>query len=135
MTGNTQKFKAANTLQPSATVAICDVSGSDDPSQINGVADAAWLDTEWAGYSGPNEPVVQFNQRVQTAYAKHDNRLNFIYCDGHAGASYPSQIIWGQFWGIFTPGIFFSTEGARQRSDASISKSAFDSTQWSLTPE
>jgi prepilin-type processing-associated H-X9-DG protein len=135
MTGVPQKFKSANTRYPADTIAICDVSGSNDPSKINGIADAAWLDTEWAGYSGPNQAVIGFNQRVQTAYAKHNNRLNFIYVDGHAAASYPSRITWGQFWGNLTPGIFFPTAGANVRSDFPISSQAYDSTQWSLVAE
>ena len=135
MTGKIQKFKSANTQQPSDTVAICDVSGSNDPAQVNGDADAAWLDTEWAGYSGPTASVTGFNKRVQTAYAKHNNRMNFIYVDGHAAASYPSQITWGQFWGIFTPGVLLRTAGANQRSDLFISKPGFDTQQWSSLPE
>ena len=135
MYGNTQKFKSANSQKPSDLVAICDVSGSNDPAQINGPADAAWLDTEWAGYSGPTQPVTGFNGRVQTAYAKHNNRINFIYCDGHAVPSYPSRVTWGQFWGVFTPGIFLHTAGANQRSDLPISKPDYDTQQWSITPE
>jgi prepilin-type processing-associated H-X9-DG protein len=136
MTGKIQKFKSANVQRPSDLVAICDVSGSDNPALINGVADAAWLDAEWAGYSGP--VVSAFagdNGRVQTAYAKHNNRLNFIYVDGHAAPSYASQITWGQFWGIFTPGVTLMTMGTSQRSDAYISKPAYDSQQWSSAPE
>ena len=78
MGGNIQKFKASNTQNPAELVALCDCSGSNDPAQINGDADAAWLDTEWAGWSGPNSPVVGFNGRVQTAYAKHNNRINDV---------------------------------------------------------
>ena len=135
MTGIPQKFKSSNTRYPADTITICDVSGSNDPSKINGVADAAWLDTEWAGYSGQAQPVIGFNQRVQTAYSKHNNRLDFIYVDGHAAASYPSRITWGQFWGDMTPGIFFHTAGANQRSDLPISSQAYDTTEWSLTAE
>jgi prepilin-type N-terminal cleavage/methylation domain-containing protein len=135
MTGNIQKFKSASVMRPSDMVAICDVSGSIDPSQINGAADSAWLDTEWAGFSGPFQPVTGFNGRVQTAYAKHFNRINVIYVDGHAVPSYPSQLAWEQFWGIFTPGVFFKTAGANVRSDASISKPQYDSLQWSSQPE
>jgi prepilin-type N-terminal cleavage/methylation domain-containing protein/prepilin-type processing-associated H-X9-DG protein len=138
MTGNTQKFKSANAQKPSDLVAICDVSGSNYPSLTDGIADAAWLDTEWAGYSGPNIAASgggSFNYRVQTAFAKHNNRLNFIYVDGHAAASYPSQITWGQFWGIFTPGTIFRTAGANQRSDLPISKPGYDSVEWSMTAE
>lgn len=136
MTGNVQKFKAADSAQPSSLIAICDVSGSNDPAKINGDADAAWLDTEWAGHSGPGFPTTGFNGRVQTAYGKHSNRINFIYVDGHAAPSYPSQITWGQFWGVFTPGVSLRTGGfAVQRSDAFISSSAFDSVEWSSLAE
>jgi prepilin-type processing-associated H-X9-DG protein len=139
MTGTVQKFKSANVQQPSSLVAICDVSGSNDPSLTDGIADAAWLDTEWAGYSGSTQAIGagsgSFNYRVQTAYGKHDNRLNFIYVDGHAAASYASAITWGQFWGIFTPGVSLLTAGTTQRSDLSISRPAYDSVQWSGSPE
>jgi prepilin-type N-terminal cleavage/methylation domain-containing protein/prepilin-type processing-associated H-X9-DG protein len=134
------KFKTANVQRPCDLVAICDVSGSNDPTKVDGIADAAWLDTEWAGYSGPNFPVspttgTSFNYRVQTAYGKHNNRLDFIYVDGHAAASYASQITWGQFWGVFTPGVVLKTANSSQRSDASISTTGYDSQQWSITPE
>jgi prepilin-type N-terminal cleavage/methylation domain-containing protein/prepilin-type processing-associated H-X9-DG protein len=135
MTGNIQKFKAANVDRPSDLISMCDVSGSNDPSQVNGNADAAWLDTEWAGNSGSTFPVNSFNRRVQTAFAKHDNRLNFIYVDGHAAPSYASQISWGQFWGVFAPGVRLFTEARFQTSDQSISKVDYDSQVWSATPE
>jgi prepilin-type N-terminal cleavage/methylation domain-containing protein/prepilin-type processing-associated H-X9-DG protein len=135
MSGKIQKFKSATIPRPSDMVAICDVSGSNDPAQINGDADAAWLDTVWAGYSGSTQPVVGFNGRVQTAYAKHGNRINFIYVDGHAAPSYPSQLLWGQFWGVFTPGVILLTQGAAQKSNAPISKPAYDPLQWSGLPE
>jgi prepilin-type N-terminal cleavage/methylation domain-containing protein/prepilin-type processing-associated H-X9-DG protein len=135
MNANTQKFKSAGVQRPAEMVALCDVSGSNDPSHINGDADAAWLDTVWAGYSGPNYPTTGFNGRVQTAYAKHGNRINVIYVDGHAAPSYPSQLVWGQFWGVFTPGVALRTQGATQQSDASISKRQYDPLQWSGAPE
>jgi prepilin-type N-terminal cleavage/methylation domain-containing protein/prepilin-type processing-associated H-X9-DG protein len=136
MTGNTQKFRSSSITDPADMVAICDVSGSNDPAQINGDADAAWLDTIWAGGSGVNYPTTGFNGRVQTAYAKHNNRINVIYVDGHAAPSLPSMLTWGQFWGVFTPGVALKTQaGTTQRSDAPISKPAYDSQQWSGTPE
>ena len=133
--GNTQRFKTANVQRPADMVAICDVSGSNDPSHVNGDADAAWLDTVWAGYSGPTAAVTGFNGRVQTAYAKHANRVNVIYVDCHAAASYPSRLTWGQFWGVFTPNVILRTQGVSQRSDAFISKPQYDSQEWSGTPE
>jgi prepilin-type N-terminal cleavage/methylation domain-containing protein/prepilin-type processing-associated H-X9-DG protein len=132
---NPQKFKSANILKPADMVALCDVSGSNDPGQINGDADAAWLDTVWAGYSGSGFPVVGFNGRVQTEYAKHSNRINVLYVDCHAGATYASRLTWGQFWGIFDPGVVLRTQGTPQRSDAYISTPAYDSQQWSAAPE
>jgi prepilin-type N-terminal cleavage/methylation domain-containing protein/prepilin-type processing-associated H-X9-DG protein len=136
MTGNTQKFKSANVRRPTDMVAICDVSGSNDPSQINGNADAAWLDTVWAGNSGPTSTAVgSLNFRVQTAYDKHNNRINFIYVDGHAAPSYASQITWGQFWGVFTPDVVLKTQGNFVLSSASISKPAYDPVQWSTATE
>jgi len=136
MTGNTQKFKSANVTRPTDMVAICDISGSNDPSQINGNADAAWLDTVWAGNSGSSAPAVgSYNFRLQTAYGKHANRINFIYVDGHAAPSYASQITWGQFFGVFTGQTVLKTQGAPVLSTAFISKPAYDSTQWSTAPE
>jgi prepilin-type processing-associated H-X9-DG protein len=72
---------------------------------------------------------------VQTAYAKHSNRINFIYVDGHSAPSYPSQITWGQFWGVFQPGVTFPTANAFQKSDGFISKAEYDPLQWSGTRE
>jgi prepilin-type processing-associated H-X9-DG protein len=41
------------------------------------------------------------NGRVQTAYAKHANRLNFIYCDGHAAPRESQRHALGTIlWGI-----------------------------------
>jgi prepilin-type processing-associated H-X9-DG protein len=80
-------------------------------------------------------PITGFNGRVQTAYAKHSDRINVIYVDGHAAPSYPSRLTWGQFWGVFTPGVFLSTQGMSQRSDAFISKAQYDPLQWSSRQE
>jgi prepilin-type N-terminal cleavage/methylation domain-containing protein/prepilin-type processing-associated H-X9-DG protein len=134
--GNVQKFKSANVLRASDMVALCDVSGSNSPWQINGTADAAWLDTVWAGESGPTYPPSgSENRRVQTAWDKHSNRINFLYVDCHAAPSYASLITWGQFWGVFTPGVTLLTQVTAQRSDAFISTSAYDPISWSQTPE
>ena len=133
--GTIQKFRSVNIQRPSDMVAICDVSGSNDPSHVNGDADAAWLDTVWAGYSGPTAAVTGFNGRVQTAYAKHANRINVIYVDCHAAPSYPSKLTWGQFWGVFTPYAILKTQGVSQQSNAFISKPQYDSQEWSSTPE
>jgi prepilin-type processing-associated H-X9-DG protein len=135
MSGNIQRFKSSTVQRPADMVAICDVSGSNDPAQINGDADAAWLDTVWAGFSGPTYPITGFNGRVQTAYAKHNKRINVIYVDGHAAPTYPSRLTWGQFWGVFTPGVSLKTQGGSRLSNASISTPAYDSQEWSSTPE
>ncbi|HEX3626377.1 MAG TPA: prepilin-type N-terminal cleavage/methylation domain-containing protein [Verrucomicrobiae bacterium] len=142
MTGNTQKFKGANCRHPSEIVSMCDVSGSNDPSKVNGYADACWLDTIWAGQSGilfeanGAPPNNGFNCRVQTAYAKHHNRLSFVYVDGHAADSYPSRITWGQFWGIFDPSVALKTQGGGTYKEYTpISNPKYDSQEWSGLPE
>jgi prepilin-type processing-associated H-X9-DG protein/prepilin-type N-terminal cleavage/methylation domain-containing protein len=137
MTGNIQKFKAANCRHPSDIVSISDVSGSNDPSQINGSADACWLDTIWAGNSGPLlSATATFNSRLQTAYAKHNNRVNILYVDGHAAATYASRLTWGQFWGIFDPSVPLKTQGgSTYKSSGLISRAPYDSIQWSGLPE
>jgi prepilin-type N-terminal cleavage/methylation domain-containing protein/prepilin-type processing-associated H-X9-DG protein len=137
MTGNIQKFKAANCRHPSDIVAISDVSGSNDPSQVNGNADACWLDTIWAGESGTLIGAnAGFNCRLQTAYAKHDNRVNVLYVDCHAAATYPSRLTWGQFWGIFDPTVSLKTQGGLTfKANTPISLKAYDSMQWSGVPE
>jgi prepilin-type N-terminal cleavage/methylation domain-containing protein/prepilin-type processing-associated H-X9-DG protein len=136
MTGPIQKFKAASVDRPSEMVAVCDCSGSNDPAQINGDADAAWLDTVWAGNSGPFAGITGFNGRVQTAYGKHSNRISFIYVDGHAALAYPSTITWGQFWGVFTPNVTLKAYGGTsQISSGFISRALYDPLSWSTLPE
>jgi prepilin-type processing-associated H-X9-DG protein len=79
------------------------------------------------------------NCRLQTAYAKHNNRVNVIYVDGHAAPSLPSALTWGQFYGVFTPGVPLktspSTPVSTVQSDAPISSPAYDRQQWSNAPE
>jgi prepilin-type N-terminal cleavage/methylation domain-containing protein/prepilin-type processing-associated H-X9-DG protein len=139
MQGLTQ-FKSSQVLKPSYTVAISDTSGSNDPSNpgTNPSDGAAWLDTVWAGTSGPSQPVFTGslgNGRLQTAYAKHNNRVSVIYVDGHAAASLPSALTWGQFYGVFSPGVSCPTSYGSVMSDASISKPEYDAVQWSKAPE
>jgi prepilin-type N-terminal cleavage/methylation domain-containing protein/prepilin-type processing-associated H-X9-DG protein len=128
-------FKYTSISRPSSMVACTDVSGSNKPSDVPGTGDAAWQDTVWAGNSGPSFPVNGQNGRVQTAYAKHSNRLNIIYVDGHAAPSKASEITWGQYFGEFRPGITLKTSGSPVVSDQFISKPAYDSQVWDSTPE
>ncbi|HXA44786.1 MAG TPA: prepilin-type N-terminal cleavage/methylation domain-containing protein [Candidatus Angelobacter sp.] len=131
-------FKSSSILRPSDMVAVIDVSGSISP--VDSATAAPWLDTVWSSKSGGSEPVANgFNERVQTAYAKHSNRLNIVYVDGHAAASLPSALTWGEFYGVFTPGVQLpvspSGDVSSVQSDKSISSPAYDSVQWSTTPE
>jgi len=68
--------------------------------------------------------------RLQTAYAKHNKRVNVIYVDGHSGSSLPSKLTWGQFYGKFT-GVMDNGYAAT----ATISSPALDGVEWSSTPE
>ena len=87
---NAKPFKATSVSKPSDVVALTDTSGSNDPANTPA---AAWLDSFWAGSSGPSQPVAASeNCRLQTAYAKHNNRVNVIYVDGHAAPSRPSAV-------------------------------------------
>ncbi len=135
---NYKPFKSSNVTRPSDMVAITDTSGSINP--INSATAAAWLDTVWSGNSGASQPVANgFNDRLQTAYAKHNNRVNVVYVDGHSAASLPSALIWGQFYGVFTPGVSLPCSPSQPvssvQSDASISSTAYDSQQWSTAQE
>jgi prepilin-type N-terminal cleavage/methylation domain-containing protein/prepilin-type processing-associated H-X9-DG protein len=129
------KFKTSSSSKPSDTVAITDVSGSNDPRDCcpNGAAsdykgDAAWLDEIWAMLSGPNQPKDGKNHRLQTAYAKHNKRVNIIYVDGHAAASLPSSLTWGQFYGVFDDSKMLPNS---TRPFSPISKPAYDPIEWS----
>jgi len=106
-------------------IALADVNGSSDPTQIGGKADAAWLDTVWAGGSGPSQSATGFNSRLQTARAKHNKRTNVIYVDGHSASSLPSRLTWGQFWGVFEAGVTLQTSGSPVQSDGPDQQSRF----------
>jgi len=141
-TGGFKGIKAATIQKPSDMVAICDTSGLNDPAQAygnggSGAADAAWLDTVWASNSGPGTPPTSnWNGRLQTAYAKHSKRIDVIYVDCHATATYPSKLTWGQFYGVFDPNVALPTYyGNTVISSASISTVAYDSLEWTSTPE
>ena len=129
---NAKPFKAANVSRPSDMIALADVNGSSDPTQIGGKADAAWLDTVWAGGSGPSQSAIGFNSRLQTAHAKHNKRTNVIYVDGHSASSLPSRLTWGQFWGVFEPNVTLQTSGSPVQSDGPISSPAFDALEIQL---
>ena len=123
----TQKpFKTSSSSKPSDMVMSTDSSGSNDPANCSAgdlSGDAAWLDIVWA--SDPSK-----YPRLQTAYAKHNKRVNIIYVDGHSAPSLPSQLIWGQFYGKFS-GIM--DNGAQ--AGAAICTPVFDSKEWSTIPE
>jgi prepilin-type N-terminal cleavage/methylation domain-containing protein/prepilin-type processing-associated H-X9-DG protein len=131
-------FKSSSVSMPTEVVALTDTSGSISP--VTSATAAAWLDSVWSGNAGPESPVSnQFNARLQTAYAKHNNRVNVIYVDCHAASSYASALTWGQFYGNLTPGVALPCSHGQAvssvQSDASISTPAYDSQQWSVTPE
>jgi prepilin-type N-terminal cleavage/methylation domain-containing protein/prepilin-type processing-associated H-X9-DG protein len=134
-----QKFRTGNASRPSELVAIADSSGSNDPGQCfpGGGAndykgDGAWLDLVWASLSGPSQSKDGKNHRLQTAYAKHNRRVNVIYMDGHAAASLPSRLNWGQFYGIFDGNVLLPN-GSKPNNP--ISKPAYDAVEWSNKPE
>jgi prepilin-type N-terminal cleavage/methylation domain-containing protein/prepilin-type processing-associated H-X9-DG protein len=134
---NAKPFKASSVSRPSNLVALTDTSGSISP--VGSATASAWLDSVWSGQSGPTYPIGNgFTDRLQVAYAKHNNRVNVIYVDGHAAPSLPSALTWGQFYGNFNTGVALPCSGqgaASVQSDASISTPGRDSMQWSTVPE
>jgi len=134
---NAKPFKASSVTRPSDLIALTDTSGTISP--VGSATAAAWLDSVWAGQSGPSFPVGNgFTDRLQAAYAKHNDRVNVIYVDGHSAPSKPSALTWGQFYGVFTPGVACPCSGggvASVQSDASISTPSRDSVQFSTASE
>jgi prepilin-type N-terminal cleavage/methylation domain-containing protein/prepilin-type processing-associated H-X9-DG protein len=135
---NAKPFKAASARRPSEMVAISDTSGSNDP---NNTPAAAWLDSYWAGASGPTLPVGpgSENCRLQTAFAKHSSKVNVVFVDGHSEPSAPSHLTWGQFYGVFTPGTPLKTSPSTPVSSVlssdPISSPDRDAQEWSHAPE
>jgi prepilin-type N-terminal cleavage/methylation domain-containing protein/prepilin-type processing-associated H-X9-DG protein len=132
---NAKPFKSSAVLRPSDTVALSDSSGSIDAK--NGAGGSAWLDTVWSGKSGSSVAGSDpYNGRIQTCFAKHNNRVNIIYADTHAEPALPSSLTWGQFYGVFAPNTPCPTSyGSSVMSDQSISTAAYDTVQWDTTPE
>ncbi len=127
-------FKASFVTRPSDTVAITDVSGTDNP--VTSAQQSAWLDSVWAGGSGPNAPIANdFNSRLQTSYAKHSDRVNIVYVDGHSAPSKPSALTWGQFYGVFGSGVSLPTSYSAVISSDPISSPDRDSVQASTAAE
>jgi len=134
-------IKATNIQKPADMVAISDMSASRDPLNSSGnggdgSADGAWLDTVWASDSGPYQPASsRWNGRVQTAFAKHNKRVNVIYVDCHAAPTLPSRLLWGHFYGVFTHMALPTYYGNTVMSDSSISTPPYDPQEWSSEPE
>jgi prepilin-type processing-associated H-X9-DG protein len=137
----TPQFKYTRAPRPAQLVCVSEISGSNDPLNCDGnggslvTADAAWLDGVWAALSGPGNGVESDNGRLQTAWAKHDNRVNVLYVDGHAGASLASQLTWGLFWGVYGDPPTWPGLPPPQHWNSSISTPSYDSQVWSNLPE
>ena len=124
-------FKASGVERPSEVVAVTEVNGSDNPKEIGGgigneKADAAWLDGYWANGSFPNQTAPKGNQnyRFQSQWKKHVQRVNTVFVDGHSAGSKPSQLVWGQFYGVFTGTTIPASPNKRW--DAKVSNAALD---------
>jgi prepilin-type processing-associated H-X9-DG protein len=114
-------------------VAVTEANGTDDPREIGGgigneKADAAWLDDYWAGGSFPEATAPKGNQnfRFQSQMKKHLKRVNVVYVDGHAAASKGSQLVWGQWYGVFSG---TSIPGNSKKPNGPVSNSILDSSE------
>ena len=101
-------FKTTTVRRTADVITISEVNGTDNPAEIGGgigneKADAAWLDDYWASGSFPDQTAAKGNQnfRFQSEMRKHTKRVNTAYVDGHSAGIRPSQLIWGQFYGVF----------------------------------
>ena len=131
---NAKRFKASSVLRASDLVALTDTSGSISP--VTSASAAAWLDSVWSGMSGSGQPIANgYNDRLQTAYAKHNNRVNVVYVDNHAAPSLPSALTWGQFYGVFGKATLPTSYSTTVQADDSISSPDRDSQEWSSAPE
>lgn len=138
-TGKT--FKASQVTRPSDVVALTDTSGSIGSKTSPGSGTASvCLDTVWSGAVDLSGSTIAngFNERLQTAYAKHTDRVNVIYVDAHAAPSKPSALTWGQFYNNFsstTANPLHTSYGKTWQSSDPISIPALDSVQWSTAVE
>ncbi|HTH46366.1 MAG TPA: type II secretion system protein [Candidatus Limnocylindria bacterium] len=104
-----RSFKASTVERPTEVVAVTEVNGTDNPKDIGGgvgneKADAAWLDDYWASGSFPNASTATGNEnfRFQAQMKKHNQRVDTVFVDGHSAGIKPSQLIWGQFYNVFS---------------------------------
>jgi prepilin-type N-terminal cleavage/methylation domain-containing protein/prepilin-type processing-associated H-X9-DG protein len=131
--GNPKPFKASSVGRPSDVVAVTEVNGTDDPKEIGGglgneKADAAWLDGYWAGGTFPQQITPKGNQnfRFQSQMRKHNKRMNIVYVDGHSARSKGSQLIWGQWYGVFSG---TSIPNSPKKWDGPVSNVALDDSE------
>ncbi len=103
-----KEIRVGSLSRPAEIIAVTEANGTDDPKEIGGgigneKADAAWLDSYWAGGSFPEATAAKGNQnfRFQSQMKKHAKRVNSVFVDGHAASSKGSQLIWGQFYAVF----------------------------------
>jgi prepilin-type processing-associated H-X9-DG protein len=133
--GSSKPFKQSMVTRPSDIPAVMDISGSNDPGNA-AYRDAAWLDNIWAGNSAPPGGFATY--RLQQAYGRHSTggsgRVNVLYTDGHVAGTLPSQLTWGQFWGIWSTATI-QTSGSAVQATAAISTTAWDKVQWSNVQE
>jgi prepilin-type N-terminal cleavage/methylation domain-containing protein len=132
--GQPRSFKTTSVSRPSEVLAVTEVNGTDNPKDIGGgvgneKADAAWLDGYWAGGSFPSATTPKGNQnfRFQSQMKKHLQRVNSIFVDGHAAGSKPSQLVWGQFYGVFDGGVIPNSNNKRW--DTKVSNAALDASE------
>lgn len=132
--GQPRAFKSTSVQRPVDVIAVTECNGTDNPVEIGGgigneKADAAWLDGYWANGSFPNQtnPKGNQNYRFQSQMKKHNKRVNSVYVDGHSAGFKPSQLIWGQFYGVFEGASTIS--GTSKKWDGPVSSAVLDSSE------
>ncbi len=132
-TSQPHPFKASQVDRPVDVISVTEVSGSDDPKEIGGglgneKADAAWLDSYWENGSYPNKTPAKGNQnyRFQSQMKKHNYRVNSVFVDGHSAGIKPSQLVWGQFYGVFSGTL---PNGTSVKPDSKVSTPTLDASE------
>jgi prepilin-type N-terminal cleavage/methylation domain-containing protein/prepilin-type processing-associated H-X9-DG protein len=130
--GQMRAFKSSSVSRPVDVIAVTECNGTDNPAEIGGglgneKADAAWLDGYWANGSFPGQTQARGNQnyRFQSQMKKHNKRVNSVYVDGHSAGFKPSQLIWGQFYGVFEGNL----PGGSKKWDGPVSNAILDSSE------
>ena len=129
-----RSFKASSIQRPTDVVAVTEVNGTNDPRKIGEALAMKKADAALAGWILGRRVVSRRDRSqgksgtsdFQSQMKKHLKRVNIVYVDGHSAGSRPSQLIWGQFYGVFSGN---SIPNSSKRWDRPVSNEALDAAE------